>query len=164
MIDWLRLLCDLPAIAHLATGGAAAPWMTDDPYLAPFLAAATGDKSDLEAAKLAAFEPAFSGRETVEACWFGQWRRRWPKAKSSQAGLEWLSSKIAELSGDLDSAEMASPDALEPVFSKAFRRYPQSLVAGVAYLGLVSNDLRRLRGQVTVRLALPALEQQEAAA
>ncbi|MCG6858611.1 MAG: hypothetical protein LJE67_11160 [Salaquimonas sp.] len=166
-VEWLSWLAELPAIAYLTAANPVTEWMETDSTLAPFVAAAAGDKDALSnRSGLTAFARAFSGEEIAQICWLDHWRALWPKAKAERISLERLLAKIAELSGGRDLAAIAlpTPDVLDQVFEKAFRANPKSLTAGVAYLGLVADDLRRLRGQIAVRLALPALERQEAAA
>ena len=165
-VEWLSLIPLLPAISHLARGDRASPWMEAEGSLAPFLKAASGDKDALPRAGLTCFARVFTNLETAGTCWFEHWRTLWPAAKAERAGFELLYGKVAELSGAGAGGEpvLPPPDVLDPVFEKSFRRNARNLVAGIAYLGLVANDLRRLRGQIALRLALPALQRQGAVA
>ena len=163
-IAWLALLALLPAIEHLAGGGAALPWMEADEHLAAFIEAfeRKTDAATREPA-LAVFQPAFAGKSTASACWLAHWKTRWPAAPDERAELDKLVSAVLAKTGQANAA-LPSPDASERIFMAVLRKNPQSLVASAAYLGLVANDLRRLRGAVAVRLALPSLGGERAAA
>lgn len=162
MIDWLALLPLLPAIDHLAEGGAASPWMEADAYLAPFLEASEG-KTDAAERELAVFRPAFAGKDTALGCWLGHWKEQWPSSPEERKNFEQLISAVLAKTDQARTA-LPNPDNSDRIFMGVLRKNPQSLVASVAYLGLVANDLRRLRGQVAVRLALPSLGWERAAA
>lgn len=157
-IGWLEHLPLLPAIDHLA-GNAALPWMEADAQLAPFIEAAEGEADAL--AEI--FRPVRAGEDTAAGCWLAHLRALWPDTRAERADLEELVAAVSAIVGQ-GKAALPSPDASDRAFMAVLRRNPQSLVASVAYLGLVGNDLRRLRGQVAVRLALPSLGRERTAA
>lgn len=166
-IAWMAPLADLPAISHLAEKGAVLDWMEADRALAPYVAAAAGDPdalvSDPETAVLA---PAFSGADSAWACWLAHWKTLWPSAPGERAALAALVSRVADPGADREGRGFAlpEPDALDRVFEAQYRKQARSIVASIAWLGMVGNDLRRLRGQIASRLALSSMHRQGGAA
>lgn len=162
-ISWMSLLADLPAIAYLASRGAVLDWMVVDRSLAPYVAAASGEADALSPGPdTAVFAPAFSGAATVWECWLARWKSLWPPERRERAAIGRLVRNVTDMAtGQGDGAfAMPGPDALDRVFEVAYRKHPRSLVASIAWLGMTANDLRRLRGQVVARLALPSRHRQ----
>jgi hypothetical protein len=160
-IAWMAALADLPVITHLANEDAVLDWMEADTSLGPYIAAAAGDPDALAFdPETAVFAPAFSGADTAWACWLAHWKKLWPSAPGERAALESLVSNVTDAGCNDDGFALPDPDALDRIFEVAYRKQARSLAASVAWLGMTGNDLRRLRGQITTRLALPSRHQQ----
>lgn len=161
VITWMTPLADLPVITHLANEGAVLDWMEADTSLEYYIAAAAGDPEALAAdLETAVFAPAFSGADTAWACWLSHWRTLWPSAPGECAALESLVSDAKDAGRDNGGFALPDPDTLDRVFEAAYRKYSRTLAASIAWLGMTGNDLRRLRGQIITRLALPFRHQQ----
>lgn len=164
-IAWMSPLADLPVIAHLANEGAVLDWMEADTSFGPYVAAAAGDPDALAAdPETAVFAPAFSGTDTAWACWLAHWRMLWPSAPVDCAALDSLVCDVTDAGRDNDDFALPDPDTLDRVFETAYRKQVRNLASSIAWLGMTANDLRRLRGQIATRLALPSRYQQGGAA
>jgi hypothetical protein len=158
-VAWMAVLADLPIIAHLANGGPVLDWIEADKSLGPYVVAEAGDPDVLALdPETAVFAPAFSGVGTTWACWLAHWKTMWPSAPGERAALEQLIDKVTDVGADGKDKGFAlpDPDALDRVFEAAYRKQARNLVASIAWLGMTGNDLRRLRGQIATRLALPS--------
>ncbi len=102
-VRWTRLLPDLPAIAHVASGEAALEWMADDPSLASLTlalntaqpAASVSGKSQL---------PSVAALDDVLVWWRERWQTLWPAGAYEVAGLRELTTLIGAF---LESNETA---------------------------------------------------------
>lgn len=162
-IAWMRPLADLPVITHLAKEGTVLDWMEADTALGPYIAAAAGDPDALALhPETAVFAPAFSGADTAWAYWLAHWKTVWPSAPGERAALEQLVHEVTDAGASRENNGFAlpDPDALDRVFEATYRKQARNLAASVAWLGMTGNDLRRLRGQITTRLALPSRHDQ----
>jgi hypothetical protein len=166
-IAWMAPLADLPVITHLANEGAVLDWMEADTSLEAYVAAAAGDAEALAPdPETAMFAPAFSGADTAWACWLAHWKTLWPSAPGERAALEDLVSRVTDAGAgrEDDGYALPDPDALDRIFEAAYRKQARNLTASIAWLGMTGNDLRRLRGQIATRLALPSQHGQGGAA
>jgi hypothetical protein len=160
-IAWMAVLANLPVIAHLTGQGTVLDWMEADKALEPYIAAAAGDLDALALdPETAAFALAFSGAETVWVCWLAHWKTLWPSAPGERAALKHLVTKVTDIGRDNDGFALPDPDVLDRIFEAAFRKQARNLAASITWLGMTGNDLRRLRGQIATRLALPSRQGQ----
>lgn len=88
-ITWCARLPDLPAVAHLSSGGTVWPWMRDDPVISEFLL------SDAESRRRAIEESAFAAPTAAPGgnlldWWLGLWRASWPATHRSDPALREL--------------------------------------------------------------------------
>jgi len=139
-IAWCARLPLLPAIAHLARGGAPLPWMRDEPGLrdpAPGL------------------DP-----DHVADAWLEGWRERRPVRGGGDPAL--LDAIVRAIEGHVAAMrEPALADgtpalrALEARLMQLFRRATLDPTAAFAFLALEALDLARLRGEIVRRAAFP---------
>jgi len=163
-VRWCATLADLPAVSHLARGGAALPWMRDDPVLrdvtereaAGFGAAPVGGP-------LAPLAAAWTEPERLVRLWRAEWRRRLPRGgggEDTRASLGWLA-------GALDAHRAALRDpaltdgttlrrALQAKLTLLFRRTVLEPAAAFVFVAQIGLDLERLRGELLRRAAFPA--------
>ncbi|HRX35707.1 MAG TPA: hypothetical protein P5337_04865 [Aestuariivirga sp.] len=158
---WLSVLPLLSAMTHLLGQGAAQPWMSNEPQLAPFITETSEDMAKrLTDAGLKDLLPAVSGEPSVVSCWLRHWKSLWPASAKDRLEMETFLAGIlvkrdhqdglALVFGDLDDARN--------VLARVFRRHQRSIAGALAYLGLSAIDLMRLRGEIAVRKLLPATE------
>jgi hypothetical protein len=82
-VTWTTWWPDLPAIAHLRSGGEVLAWMQDDPVLSAFvLPDPEARRQAIEATPLG--EP---GNEDLVENWLERWRALWPRVAADDASL-----------------------------------------------------------------------------
>src|SRR5512144_2342732 len=157
-VSWCALVVDLPAIQHLARGGAAPSWMRDDEALralADLAAAGPG-----AGGALAPFAPAWSEPTRVAGLWRAEFRRRLPEPYEG--------SLIAELGRVLHDHLAAFHDpavrdgwplrrALQARLVLVFRRATLDPAAAFVFLAIAALDLERLRAELVRRAAFRGL-------
>ncbi|HSM21377.1 MAG TPA: hypothetical protein VK876_04110, partial [Rubrivivax sp.] len=163
-IEWCAVLADLPALQHLARGGAAWPWMADDPRLRAMTAA--GDAGDSRKAGLpdaqalrVLLDVARAGPQDLLLLWRAEWRSRLPAAAASQGIDNHLLPLLAQ-----HARAFAAPQAAD---GWALRRHLQSRlvlllrrmlvepVTAFVYLALSALECERLRGELVRRATFP---------
>jgi hypothetical protein len=156
-IRWLRWLPYLPALQKLTRGGRPPAWARADPVLGrivaidPALRGAALAASPLQPFRLALEADAGD----VTAAWLDHWRALWPEGSRHAHALDLIARDVALL--DAKQREAVGGDsrelhgALSRRLLRAFRRYPLSPTAAVAYLGLEALGLLGLRGGVMRR-------------
>jgi hypothetical protein len=161
-VQWCAPLPHLPAIAHLARGGAPLPWMAGYAELRPLCAVSSQrSAAPLPGGLLAPLAPAW-GRpqpEGLGSAWLAEWRRRLPVDAGRGPVFGQLSVLFAGLLRAVLGAEphesVVLRDRLESGLLRHFRRHAQDPSAVFAWLGLSALDIRRLRGEFAWRIALP---------
>ena len=165
---WARLLVDLPALAHLASGAEALPWMRLDPELAPHAAPtlperratlASGPLQPIAAALIEAGGAparAASRLHPVLEAWQRHWRSLWPAASVEEhANLEALARALKRHEQDFATVDPGETDAarraLEGRLSSLMRQAAAQPAALFAWLALLALDLERLRGAFILR-------------
>ncbi|CAG1001460.1 hypothetical protein BURK1_02892 [Burkholderiales bacterium] len=159
-IRWCSVAADLPAIAHLARGGAPLRWMRDDPVLRD-LCGGGGDARDATAPEgpLAAL---MADADRVAHTWHAGLRQRLPAGRDGDPAL--LDAIVRAIAAHV--AAMREPAlvngtplvrALEARLTLLFRRATLDPAAAFAFLSLAALDLARLRGELARRAAFPGL-------
>ncbi|MEG1832144.1 MAG: hypothetical protein RR101_10545 [Burkholderiaceae bacterium] len=157
-LQWCGVLPELPWLRHWAEGRRPADWMRAEPRYRELLDADRRSiPSGHEFAPLAA---ALAQPALLAQAWGDEWLRRLPPAARQAVARQ----AVTRLIGDYMSRSVvvAGPDGLRlrRVFDArllaSFRRHAIEPMAAFAYLGLMALDLDRLRGELVLRLALPA--------
>jgi len=155
-ILWTRGLVDLPALFHLARGGAPLPWMLVDPVLqvyarADSLTRATMLRVDCRELMGPLLEgpgravvPAGPGPSEICLAWLDEWRRRWPR---------WGDSTALEGLARLFAAAMRQPAAIgRPELRRKLRTLLRcsvlSPVAVFIFIAFAALDIERLRARL----------------
>ena len=156
-IAWCARLPLLPAIAHLARGGAPLPWMRDEPALRGVLAR-EGDDTTIDP-------------DDVAGAWYDEWRERVPRDGGRDPALldavaRAIAAHVAAMREPALADGTAPLRALQARLAHLFRRATLDPASAFAFLGLAALDLMRLRGEIVRRAAFPgaALAQPRAAA
>ncbi len=162
-VRWCGTLADLPAVSHLARGGAALPWMSEDRVLrevtereaAGFGAAPVGGP-------LAPLAAAWTEPQALVRLWSAEWRCRLPRHRGEDA-----SASLGALAAALDAHRAALRDpaladgtalrrGLQAKLTLLFRRAVLDPAAAFVFLAQIGLDLERLRGELLRRAAFPA--------
>jgi hypothetical protein len=151
--DWLSVLPLVPAVEHLAGGGSFLPWMEAEPALAAAIEGTahsrTGKSLPAESALLREMIDQ-SAEADPSTAWADEFMRRVPSETDRRA----LRKEARKAFRSLEIREIGAQE-LETSCSRVFRKNTQSVLAGLAHLGLVAGDLLRLRGELALRSALP---------
>jgi hypothetical protein len=154
---WLRWLPYLPPLQKLARGGRPPAWMRGDAVLGSIVAREPRERAAVLArGPLRPLEAGFGATPDVAGAWLRHWRELWPRDPAASRSLaSLLRTVVAHLARIHEAPEGATSDdvlrSLERRLVLFLRRHPLSPATAVAYLGLLSLDLRRLRGALSVR-------------
>lgn len=155
-LRWCALLVDLPVLAHLLRGCEPLQWMhTDSVYRTFFTSSGAVDLRGGAYTELATVQPV-----RLLDDWTMLWRRRLPRI-GSDVGLEHVARAFAlhfeafRSAAPLDGWPMRR--ALQARLRVAFRRAVLAPELAFVYLGIVSLDAERLRGELLRRAAFPGL-------
>ncbi len=163
-VAWTALLAELPALSHLLLGGAALPWMHEDPKLSTF----ASDDAD---AVRAGIEEALPGLiahdrrgEHARAGWLGHWRRLWPDEAADTRALADLVSRV-ERYATVSEGEGADDwrSALERYALRTLRRHREQPATVFCHLLLCALELHRLRQGLLQRALFNDLDREAAA-
>lgn len=137
-IAWTVWLPYLPAIAHLRSGVAAVPWMTNDPMLSPFL-------DDHGSGVLQ-----FAGADVDPLQeWLSSWQALWPKSRSGHPSLQKLVQQLRRTLASqaaIDTSDAVGlQESLECRIARLMRMRCQQSVTVFYHLTLVALQLWRLR-------------------
>jgi len=159
-VRWAALLPDLPMLAYLRNGGAAWPWMMEDPVAGPLAQAPAAVRDEaLREAGLGALA-AGSGETAIATAWLDRWRSLWPTASRNErreldtlvAGATYYFERSASAASCMQGAN--SRRDLVRHFNRCFRASIARPAAVFSHLGLVALDIERLRGGLLRRLLL----------
>ncbi|MGO9172544.1 MAG: hypothetical protein ACLP7P_11340 [Rhodomicrobium sp.] len=164
-VRWAALLPDLPILSYLLKGGAAWPWMAEDPVLAALPHAPPAIRSErLKEAGLGALA-ASAGEGALLKEWLKHWCLLWPAISRTEGrDLHTLITGVA-LSFER-SANQASTTLRRDLAAHLIRRFRASAARPAAvfcHLGLAFLDIERLRGGLLRRLLLEGVAPVEAA-
>jgi len=151
---WTGGLADLPALSHLARGGAPLPWMLRDPLLHAY---AQADSKAREAMLAEQFQPllksarnelgqssASSGSMSsahIRDAWLDEWRRRWPEHGDTSS----LDDLVRLLGSAMRRPVTEGRQDLTRGLRRLFRRSVLAPVAAFIYIAFVALDIERLR-------------------
>jgi hypothetical protein len=170
-IAWTGTLADLPALLHLARGGAPLAWMAKDAPLAPWVNLDDETRAKrLRAGPLAFVAPLWDLlqaaasirderlRTAVLRAWRDAWRRLWPsQSADGEAALSQLEHALVRHVNAFGAlAPDRTADARREVARRMavmFRRAAQLPAVAFAYLAIVALDLERLRAELVRRVA-----------
>ena len=155
-LRWCAIVPDLPAIAHLASGGAPRRWMRDDPVLRDLVAVDAAGAP----APTGPCAPLLAQPHRVVDAWQAEWRRRLPASAGGDASLlEAVARAIgAHVAAMRDPALVDGTPlrrALQARLVLVFRRATLDPAAAFAFLALAAIDLERLRGELVRRASFP---------
>lgn len=160
-LAWCALLPLLPALQHLARGGAPMPWMHDDPLLRAVCAAAPAARgAALAAIGAAALAPAWAAPATLGDAWQAEWQRRLPRPlQGSDDSLHTVATLLQTHAGAFAAAPAGSGTllrrALQARLAPWVRRAAAEPAAAFVHLALCALDLERLRGELLLRALFP---------
>ena len=152
-LAWTRGLVDLPALCHLARGGAPLPWMFRDPVLQVYARADSVARQTLLRENCRAFLgtsfeapgravlPASPGPSEICRAWLAEWRRRWPRWSDTAAleNLEKLFDAAIKQPAAIGRPELARQ------LRRLFRRSVLRPVVAFIYIAFAALDIERLR-------------------
>ena len=157
-IEWCGVLVDLPALQHLARGGAAPAWLRDDPLDAALREAAPGRSEAGPASLLAA---ARVDPDRLDSLWRAEWQRRLPVRGARSALLADFIRLVTEHAATFHEPSLvdgwALRRALHARLSQLFRRATLDPAAAFIFLAISALDFERLRGEILRRVAFPRL-------
>ncbi len=157
-IQWCGVLVDLPALQHLARGGAAPAWLRDDPLGAALRDGAHGGSEAGPASLLAA---ARVDPDHLAVLWRAEWQRRLPVRGARSALLAELMRLVTEHAATFREPSLvdgwALRRALRARLSQLFRRATLDPAAAFIFLAISALDFERLRGEILRRVAFPRL-------
>lgn len=164
---WLRWLPDLPALTRLLSGQGTLPWMLLDPVIRPL--AFEQPEAFLDALKQSPMAPmagALGAHADVARAWFAVWQQLLPSTAPSGvlAELAELRAAVNEHLQAMAEAEVETDGQvlraqLAQRFTRLFRRGAGTITALLAFLGLESLELQRIRANLlTRRLLRPVAE------
>lgn len=161
-IAWCTLPPWLPALQHLARGGAVRPWMHGDALLRLLCAAAPEARAaalgDTAAAALA---PAWATPQTLGTAWWREWERRLPRPLRADDKLRTVAALLQAHGWAFTRAPAGSGTQLRRALQARLRpwlhRAAAEPAAAFAHLALCALDLERLRGELLRRALFPSL-------
>jgi hypothetical protein len=154
-VAWCAVLVDLPAIQHLARGGAPLPWMAYDP---PCRALLDGAAPAADPAR-ALLDAASAEPQRLLPLWRDEWLRRLPHT----AGRAELQARLLPLLAE-HAAAFGAPQAgdgwalrrsLQARLVLLLRRLLVEPGAAFVHLALSALEFERLRGELLRRAAFP---------
>jgi hypothetical protein len=163
-VAWTAWLAELPALSHLLQGGAALPWMNEDPELSTF---ASNDADTVRAG----IEEALPGLiahdrsgEHARAGWLMHWRRLWPDEAADTRALANLVS-LVERYATVSQGDGADDwrGALERHALRTLRRHREQPATVFCHLLLCALELHRLRQGLLRRAVFNDLDMEAAA-
>ena len=157
-IEWCGVLVDLPALQHLARGGAAPAWLRDDPLDAALRDGEPGRRGPGPASLLAA---ARVDPDRLASLWRAEWQRRVPVRGARSVLLTDLIRLLTEHAATFREPSLvdgwALRRALHARLSQLFRRATLDPAAAFIFLAISALDCERLRGEILRRVAFPRL-------
>jgi hypothetical protein len=153
-VRWLTVLTELPVLHHLASGGAAQPWMQGLPHLGsaaqhPPPRAGRG----LFRGALAPLGTAHGG-DLLET-WRGHWWRLLPPRPARfLPPLHGLDAAMWDYRAGIATGDDPD-DRLERALVRTLRRHGREPAAAYAHLGLAALDVQALRRDLLLRRLLP---------
>lgn len=160
-ITWCHWLPLLPALQHLARGGAAPGWMAEDPLLRTVATATPEARATaLAAGGDATLAAAWATPDRLGAAWLQGWWQRLPR----RAATDSLRRVLALLQAHHTAFAAAPPgsgtllrQALRARLAPWLHRAAAEPAAALVYLALGALDLERLRGELLRRALFPAV-------
>lgn len=156
-IEWCALVIELPMLQHLARGGVAPRWLSDD----PLRAALNDDRARREPDAAALLTAASGDPDRIAAIWRAEWNRRLPDRRKRTSLLRetggLLAAHARAFSDPANADGWALRRALHARLSRLFRRATLDPAAAFIFLALSALDFERLRGEILRRAAFPRL-------
>jgi hypothetical protein len=159
-ISWCGAIDRIPPLQHLAAAREPPAWMAQEADLAPIAQAAPeARRGALRAGPLAPFARAWPDASRLAAAWLDEWRRRVPRRALDDTPLAEFAGLVTghfiRLGSDSSPATARRYEGFEAALAKCLRRHPIEPAAVFAWLALGGLDIRRLRGELARRIALP---------
>jgi hypothetical protein len=163
-VAWTSRLAEVSALSHLLHGGAALPWMADDPVLSAFAAAdADTVRATVEEALPDLAAPGHA-RDDALAAWLRTWRQLWPHDAKRDPALEGLVSLIERHRGDRNAGAASDRRGeLERQALRILRGRREQAVTVFCHLLLSALELHRLRQGLLQRAVFNDLDMEAAA-
>ena len=156
-LEWCAVLPDLPALQHLARGGAATLDRFDDAEWQALANAAPSERhAVLAASRWAALAGAWAAPAKLGPAWVAEWRRRTPAQRGDDAaGWHVLTNTVQAHAQAFAVAPAGTGDALRQELRKRLRllmrRTTLQPALALVHLALCALDLERLRGELLRR-------------
>jgi len=161
-IRWCATVVDLPAVSHLARGGAAHPWMRDDSALRDLTEReAAGFEAVPAHGALTALAAAWAEPDRLARLWRAEWQRRLPARRTDEVTLldalvRTVAAHRVALRDPALSDGTALRRALQARLTLLFRRAVLDPAAAFVFVAQIGLDLERLRAELLWRAAFPA--------
>lgn len=154
-LAWCAVLVDLPALQHLARGGAALPWMADDPTLRGLDDDAVRHADALRAL----LDAARHDPQCLLPLWRRAWQQRLPRGAPGRAGVQRLLPLLEDHAAAFGAPAAVDGWALRRRLQERLilllRRSLGEPVTAFVYLALSALDFERVRGELQRRVAFP---------
>jgi len=165
-LAWCALLPLLPALQHLARGGAVAPWMRSDTDLRELCTVAAAERLAVMAAgPMAALAPAWRAPQPFAAVWQQAWAAHLPRplradGDSLQAVVQTVRAHASAFAVAPAGQGRPLRRALQARLALLLRSCAVEPAAAFIHIALCALDLERLRGELILRAvftpAMPA--------
>ena len=159
-LGWCAVWPELPVFAHLARGGEAWPWMSDDPdWRAVCDAPAAARPVLIAGGALGPLATAWAAPDSLSQAWAAEWRRRLPHPPADGDSLSRVAGTLLTHAGDFAAAPAGTGAplrrALQSRLAALLRRAALEPATAFIHLALCALDFERLRGELLGRALFP---------
>jgi hypothetical protein len=160
VVAWCATWPDLAPLQHLARGGAALPWMQDDPRWRTLARASAAERPAVLAdGPWAPLAGAWRTPDALPTAWQLEWKRRCPRRRGADEAI----APLAALLRRHALAFAAAPEGQGPLqraglrarLTLLMRRATLNPAAVFIHLAISALDFERLRGELLRRVWFP---------